>query len=957
MKTTNKILAIILAILMVMSIIPLTASAADPISGTCGENITWEFDGETGVLTISGTGDMYDYSYYNRPWESYVDNIKTVVINNGVTTIGNYAFDDCKNLTSITIPESVTTLGDYVFGYCDSLKSVTIPESVKTIGDNAFYYCENLKSIIIPDSVTKIGDGAFSECVRLTEVVLGKNITTINVGTFYHCINLSKIVIDKSVTTIGKSAFGQCVNLKTVYYSGTPTQWGKISIDDSNTYLFNAIIHCDYNSNIYSYSVISETDKTIMITKYNILGPIRELVIPSEIDGYTVVAIDGYVFRGYDTIIHLQLPNTLKTIGKRAFYDCDGLKDLVFPDSLTTIGQYAFAYCDSLKKLTFPDSVTRIDEYAFYECSSLETITLGTNIDTIGEKAFQRCAKMTDVYYKGTEEQWNQISIGEINFYFNGGEQTINFEYKPEGEPEDNAYKTVTGTCGDNLTWELNEITGLLTVSGEGPMYDYESQSDVPWKDYRGTIENIVICDGVTSIGECAFINCKTVKNISMADSVTKIGFWAFYNCYSLTDVVISKGVTKLEQYAFYCCHNLRWVTIDKTVKRIHQYAFASCFEITDLYYLGSKKDWSNMSIGYQCIPGDSVVHYLGEDTHECDDEYIYDSVVTAPTCTEKGYTTYICRCGKTYVDNYVDVDKNNHSYTSEITTSATHTTTGVMTYTCTCGDTYTEVIEKLEKHNYESVVTAPTCTERGYTTHTCICGDSYVGDYAEALGHSYTSEMTTPATHTETGVMTYTCDCGDTYTEVIAKLGKHNYESVVIAPTCTERGYTTYTCVCGDSYVADYVDATGHTEEIITAVEPTCTETGLTAGAKCSACGETLTEQKELPANGHTPANTVEENYVAPTCTENGIKDVVVYCSVCDEEISRDTVVINATGHADNDGDGYCDADNELLDPSVECECNCHKDGITNFFFKLILFFQRILGSNKECSCGVMHY
>jgi hypothetical protein len=144
----------------------------------------------------------------------------------------------------------------------------------------------------------------------------------------------------------------------------------------------------------------------------------------------------------------------------------------------------------------------------------------------------------------------------------------------------------------------------------------------------------------------------------------------------------------------------------------------------------------------------------------------------------------------------------------------------------------------------------------------------------------------------------------------------EHNYNSVVTAPTCTEQGYTTYICKCGDSYIADYVDALGHN-----------------------------------------PATAVEENHVAPTCTENGSKDVVVYCSVCEEEINRETVTIDATGHADNDGDGYCDACDELLDPTVECECNCHNDGISGFFWKIKIFFSKLFRTNKMCECGVVHY
>ena len=339
------------------------------------------------------------------------------------------------------------------------------------------------------------------------------------------------------------------------------------------------------------------------------------------------------------------------------------------------------------------------------------------------------------------------------------------------------------------------------------------------------------------------------------------------------------------------------------------------------------------------------------------------------------------------------DYENHEHSYSSEITTPATHLATGVMTYTCDCGETYTEVIEKIAEHSYTANITDPTCTEKGYTTYTCECGDIYIRDYkgatghdydsgvvttkptctksgiktftcgncgdtytedVEALGHGYTSEITTPATHLTEGVETFTCVvCGDSYTEVIEKIAEHDYESVVTAPNCTAQGYTTYTCECGDSYVDDYVDALGHTN-----------------------------------------ADAVEENYVAPTCAENGSKDVVVYCSVCDAEISRETVVINATGHsyttdvtnptcteqgyttytcscgdsyvddyvnatghADNDGDGHCDMDNEVIDSTVNCDCNCHKSGISKFFFNFILFFQKIFGSNKTCACGVAHY
>lgn len=214
--------------------------------------------------------------------------------------------------------------------------------------------------------------------------------------------------------------------------------------------------------------------------------------------------------------------------------------------------------------------------------------------------------------------------------------------------------------------------------------------------------------------------------------------------------------------------------------------------------------------------------------------KHSYSVSLTTPTCSKKGYTTYICNCGDIYFDDFVDVI--GHSHIAKITTPATHTSTGVMTYTCSCGDTYTETIDKIEKHNHTAVVTTPTCTEQGYTTYTCECGDSYIDAYVDAVGHSYIAEVTTPATHLTTGVTTYTCICGNTYTEIIDKITTHNYLATVIEPTCVERGYTFYICECGDSYIDDYISVTEHNYEI-EVTEPTCTEQGYTTYT-CYDCG-----------------------------------------------------------------------------------------------------------------------
>ncbi len=270
MRKIHKFLSVILTFIMVLSIIPITVSAATPTSGTCGENVTWEFDKSTDTLFISGTGAMNNnYTYYNRPWESYEDDIEKVIINKGVTTIGRYAFYDCNYITSVTIHDSVRFINDYAFEYCESLTNIIIPNSVVTIGDLAFFDCMSLTSVTIPDSVIEIGEEAFSYCTSLTSITLSNNITAIDFLTFSDCTNLKSVTIPEgveiiresafhgcenltnvtipdSVTIIGVSAFKDCESITDVYYSGTEEQWKQISIKAYNWDLTGAAIH--YNS-------------------------------------------------------------------------------------------------------------------------------------------------------------------------------------------------------------------------------------------------------------------------------------------------------------------------------------------------------------------------------------------------------------------------------------------------------------------------------------------------------------------------------------------------------------------------------------------------------------------------------------------------------------------------------------------------------------------------------------
>ena len=270
------------------------------------------------------------------------------------------------------------------------------------------------------------------------------------------------------------------------------------------------------------------------------------------------------------------------------------------------------------------------------------------------------------------------------------------------------------------------------------------------------------------------------------------------------------------------------------------------------------------------------------------------------PTCTETGLEegSHCSVCGKILVAQEV-VDALGHDYDA-VVTAPTCTAAGYTTYTCSvCDDTYVADETAALGHNYDAVVKEPTCTEGGYTTYTCtVCDDTYVADETEAKGHDYDAVITAP-TCTEVGYTTYTCKASDhTYiADETAALG-HNYDKGVVttAPKCEATGIKTFTCtVCGDSYT-EIVDATGHTEVADEAVAPTCTATGLTAGSHCSVCGETIVEQDVVGALGHSYDDGVVTT--EPKCEETGTKTYT--CETCGDSYEE---TLGVTGHTWNAG------------------------------------------------------
>ena len=243
----KRLISILLVLCMTLSLLPATAWAATEVaSGTCGENLTWVLDDE-GTLTISGTGPMEDYGWTEAPWYGNWESILSIVIGEGVTTIGSYTFYACVKMTNVTIPDSVATIGHDAFADCYNLSGLIIPNSVTVIGMYSFQNCDSLKSVIIPDSVTTIGDAAFGACSSLEQITIGNGVTEVADSLFANCESLTSVTLPASVTSIGDSAFSGCINLKNVYFGGTERAWNKMvlrgALDEWNEPLGEAVIH------------------------------------------------------------------------------------------------------------------------------------------------------------------------------------------------------------------------------------------------------------------------------------------------------------------------------------------------------------------------------------------------------------------------------------------------------------------------------------------------------------------------------------------------------------------------------------------------------------------------------------------------------------------------------------------------------------------------------------------
>ena len=521
-KHLQRILVIALTLAIVFGFVMPAHAAETVASGVCGENVTWRLDSD-GVFTVSGSGPMRGYCTYSDetgasytwydsgadgpaplvPWYDHLGEIRSAVIEPGVTSVSHGSFTFCGALESVSLPESLTEISSFAFAFCSALRGIDIPDSVREIGYGAFWECEKLQSIripaatrwiepgalsgctglqridvspentayrsedgilfsadgavltqypsgrrgayVIPAGVKRYG-GAFSGCPGLTkltftspmeeygsleclpglkECVLPEGMVRIPSRFFAECTALERVSIPKTVTSIGGQAFNDCAALQSIQLPE-----GLSVIEEW------AFVDCSALKHINLPSTLTEIGGLAFCRCSSWCD---EVVVPSG-----VRILPKWAFLGCDSLTSITLPDTLEEIGEWCFAHSSGLTTLAIPAGVKTIGENAFYECENLSWIILPSGLTAISEWMFGNDKKLDTVGIPRSVKQIDYYAFGGCWFLRDVYYEGTEAEWNQIKVDnteqwnryllEANIHFNSD---LSKMPKPQDRQED----------------------------------------------------------------------------------------------------------------------------------------------------------------------------------------------------------------------------------------------------------------------------------------------------------------------------------------------------------------------------------------------------------------------------------------------------------------------------------------------------------------------------------------
>lgn len=789
----KRLLSILLVLLTALTLLPLGALADD--NNKCGENLTWELD-EIGILTISGTGDMYDYSSADpAPWSAKNNDISEITVLDGVTSIGDNAFHSCNAERVDLQGTSLVSIGKNAFSRCTMLTSIFIPESVQSIGSEAFSLCEGLSMVELPTTLTKIPDGIFTDCTLLDSITIPDTVTEIGANAFLRCKAFSLETLPSGIQRIGAAAFENCGNIESLAlpgtlesigeaafngtaidkasFAGTPERWTAIGGDacciarDKIDFLEHTCNFSGWEYDEHKHWQSCSCGKTQNEGEHTGDGDTCTVCDAALSEALGSRSIDGGLSWSLSRSGALTISGSGKmpdfsSVANAAPWDKqkDKIQSAVIESGVQSISGGAFSGCTALEKVSISDTVAQIDLNAFDGCTALAEFEVAAD-----NKAFS--------------------SDGGVLF---------------------SADKKLL-RCPVGKSADCTVPSGTVAIAG-GAFKDCSK------------LESLVIPDSVTAIGKSAFENCAALKRITLPKSIAKLEALTFSGCAALAEIALPDGlktlgekvfsgcaalksvkipaeVTVIPTEAFSGCVSLEIITIPKSVSHINERAFDGCTALKKVDYLGSDTDWSQVTKE----TGNNALGNAEKSFTRTDHEHKYTDTVIPPTCTERGCTVHLCSCG----------DKREDSYTPPLG----HNYKGGICVRCGILDPNKDIPHK---HDFIPIVTKPTCLTEGFTTYACSCGECYTKDYVSAVGHK-TQLQNAKAAGCLTGG--YTGDevctvCGKVFEQgsVIFALGHNPQPARVKAPTCTESGYTgDLICMrCGDmTQIGKTVAAAGH--------------------------------------------------------------------------------------------------------------------------------------------------
>lgn len=759
-----------------------TLTASAETSGTCGTNAT--FSVESGVLTISGSGRMYDYASSKKvPWYDQKDNITKVVISKDISYLSDYSFTDYFDDGYLNIESYEVEEGNLNYAASDGIL-------YKSTNGNA--YAEVVKvptlatSVQVKTVATAICKGAFYNCRNLGNLQLvgvasnGSQLTSIDSYAFYGCSEITDLQMPINLVSIGDYAFAECSKLDNLWY------W--------NGVLKNNEFQYDEESGALQY----ETDE-----------PINYTLSESGLLTY----LGAHVFENCSSMSGLTLKGTFSTIPDYAFYGCTSLQyvDLSNLASLTEIGAYAFNGAYNLKgitgstnlTITIPSTVTKIGNNAFEDTEAVIFINIPASVTEIGNAAFADCDRLT----KFNVDSGNTAYSNDDDGVLYNKDQTELVQY-PNG-------RTAVGY----------EVLDTATKIGE---YAFK---------HCTRIETVSIPDTTTAIGDYAFYNCPNLRSIVLSENsgLKTIGKYALENSGKINNIVVPASVTKIDETAFLNCSLLSDVYyigdetgwINNGGRAAEEAAEAANGTDITIHYITTETPTVTYKLDGGSIydVSSDLVYYLCP----CEEEHTLtpDIDPVKPGMIFGGWV------GLDGVYQTADLETKlvENKYTSDLTFTALWTTTSHGDHTITLrnqktancgqdgysGDVYCETCQLVLTTGYSIPATGNHSYLSNYdgTKHWDEC--SVCGDVINEAAHTFKEVSNGDGSCTEAGTYTLVCSVcgysdGITYTETEPS---HSYTTTDYkAATCTEDGYITKTCsVCGD-VTTETIPATGHTDE-----------------------------------------------------------------------------------------------------------------------------------------------